>query len=86
MLSCIINKVKEKKVNVQTSKPKQCGKKVGMVLVNIGLKIKQNNSTQPYITTALCLLLYSGVGTYVYESGLSTYILNVIIISYNYLV
>ena len=39
---------------------------------NIGPKIKQATSILTYISTALCILLYSGVSTYVglYGSGL----------------
>ena len=39
---------------------------------NIGPKIKQTTSISTYISTALCILLYSGVSTYVglYGSGL----------------
>ena len=58
--------------DVGTSKPKKDANKVGVVLtqdVNEGPKIKQTTSTSIYISTALCLLLYS---TYVglYGSGL----------------
>ena len=56
------------KEDVGTSKPIKHENKVGR-LANIGPKIKQTTS---YISTALCILLYSGVSTYVglYGSGL----------------
>ena len=60
-------KIKE---DVGMSKPKKHAKEVGRA--NIGPKIKQTTSIQPYISTALCILLYSGVSTCVglYGSGL----------------
>ena len=54
--------------DVGTSKPQKDANKVGVVLtqdVNKGPKIKQTTSTSIYISTALCLLLYRAVGTYV---------------------
>ena len=33
---------------------------------NVGPKSKQTTSIKPYISTALCILFYSGVSTYVW--------------------
>ena len=52
------------KQDVGMSNPKKYVNKIGMVLtqeINVGPKIKQTTSIYPYISTALCLLLYSSV-------------------------
>ena len=52
------------KEDVVTSKPKTYVNKVGR-LTYVGPKINQTTSILSYISTALCILLYSGVSTYV---------------------
>ena len=61
----IFNKNEERCRDVKTPKACEQGREA-----NIGPKIKQTTSIKPYISTALCILLYSSVSTYV---GFPTY-------------
>ena len=66
-LKNIFNKNGRKQWDVKAQKVCKQGREV-----NVGPKIKQTTSIITYISTALCILFYSNVSTYVglYGSGL----------------
>ena len=61
IIKTIFNKNGRRCRDIKTQKVCKQGQEV-----NVGPKIKQTTSIYLYISTALCILLYSGVSTYMY--------------------